>query len=312
MTADSPVIAEVVRNGFVESVHRGRVLVCAPDATRLLAVGDVDRLMLPRSCLKPMQTCALLHAGWQPTDTEMVAVAAASHSGEPAHLDVVRRILRAAGLDEDALQNTPDQPLDEQTRNARITAGTGPDRRSQNCSGKHAAMRATCVARGWPVEDYVDAAHPLQQAVIAAVRELAAESVDTVVVDGCGAPALALTMRGLVRAFAAAAASEVGAAMRRHPDLVGGTRRDVTRLMETIAGLTVKDGAEGVVVATLEDGTTVAVKVDDGAARARTPVLAAALARFGVDLSAVADLARPAVLGHGKPVGVVRAVLPIG
>ena len=182
-----------------------------------------------------------------------------------------------------------------------------------NCSGKHAAMLATCVAAGWPVVGYLEPQHPLQVALTAAVERLAGEPVTRVVTDGCGAPQHALPLTALARAFsrlitAADGTPEhrVATAMREHPQLVGGAGRDVTRLMEGIPGLLAKDGAEGVYAAALPDGSAVALKIDDGAARARTPVLLAALAVLGADVSGVTDLAALPVLGGGEPVGSVR------
>src|SRR4051812_10409884 len=165
------VVAEVVRNGFVESVHHGRVVALDPDGKELLSIGDVRAPFFPRSAMKPLQTLGMLRAGWQPSDDEQVALACASHSGERAHIDVVRRILAEAGLDESALDNTLGMPLAEADATARIRAGEGPDRLHQNCSGKHSAMLATCVASGWPTDSYRDPAHPLQAAIRAAIED---------------------------------------------------------------------------------------------------------------------------------------------
>ncbi|MBV9098657.1 MAG: asparaginase [Frankiaceae bacterium] len=283
-----PLVVEVTRNGFVESLHHGTVVVLDPSGLVVDAWGDVAAPMFPRSSLKPLQALALLAAGWSPPDDACLALAAASHSGEPKHLEVVRRILAAAGLDESALDNTPD-----------------PDHLRQNCSGKHAAMVATCVAADWPTQGYRDPDHPLQVAIRATVEGLCGEPVAKVAVDGCGAPLFAVSLAGLARGFARVLGSPVAKAMRAHPDLVGGTGRDVTGLMEAVPGLVAKDGAEGVYAAVTADGGAVAVKVYDGAARARLPLLLHGLARLGVDVEPLRSLVPP-VLGHGEPVGVVR------
>jgi L-asparaginase II len=155
----------------------------------------------------------------------------------------------------------------------------------------------------------------VQRAIRAAVEDLAGESVEGVTVDGCGAPLFALSLTGLARAFArlatAAGGSEqrVATAMRSHPDLVGGTGRDITLLMQGVPELVAKDGAEGVQAAALPDGRCLALKVDDGAGRARAPLAVAALERLGVDVAAVASLRTPPILGHGEPVGELRATL---
>ncbi|HET7530866.1 MAG TPA: asparaginase [Mycobacteriales bacterium] len=311
-----PVVAEVVRGDLVESTHHGSVVGIAADGARVLMLGDVDGAIYPRSAVKPLQTVGLLRAGWDPDDEEQVALACASHSGEDEHLVVVRRILRAAGLDERDLDNTPDLPLEAAASRELLRGGGEPDRLHQNCSGKHAAMLATCVTAGWPVTGYRAPTHPVQLAVRGAVEDLAGERSAHVTVDGCGAPLFSLSLTGLARAFARLATAEPGTperrvadAVRRHPHLVGGTGRDVTRLLAGVPGLVAKDGAEGVQAAALPDGRAVAVKIGDGSGRARAAVVVAALERLGVDTDPVAELRTVAVLGHGEPVGQLRATL---
>jgi L-asparaginase II len=306
-----PVVAEVVRNGFVESRHHGRVVALNVDGSVAFAVGDVEAPMFPRSSIKPVQATAMLDAGWQPDDAAQIALACASHSGEDAHVAVVRRILASAGLDVSALQNTPDLPLNDTAARAVLRAGGDKDALHQNCSGKHAAMLATCVANGWPTDTYREPQHPLQQAIRRTVERLAGEPVAAEAVDGCGAPLFAISLVGLARAFAGLTDGVVGDAMRAHPDLIGGTGRDVSALMRDIPGLIAKDGAEGVYAAALSDGLAVAVKIDDGAGRARRVVLAWALEQLGVDPSATAALRDVPVLGHGERVGFVRNVTSV-
>lgn len=310
-----PVVAEVVRNGHVESRHRGSVVAVRGDGSCAIEVGDVRAGVFPRSTLKPLQALGMLRSGWRPDDSEQIALASASHSGEAAHVAVVRRILAAAGLDETALDNTAGLPLDGAAARALIRAGDGPDSLHQNCSGKHAAMLATCVAAGWPTAGYRDAAHPLQQSIAATVEDLTGERIVAVAVDGCGAAMFAVSLRGLARAFAGLASAPAGSlerrvadAMRGHPYLVGGTGRDVTALMQAVDGLVAKDGAEGVYAAGLADGRAVALKIEDGAGRARAPVMVAALRAAGVDSPGLEPLETTPVLGHGAPVGEVRAV----
>ena len=304
MTA--PLVVEVIRNNFVESRHRGHVIAVAADGSVVLQAGDVDAPMFARSSLKPLQATAMLDAGWAPADDAQIALACASHSGEPMHTDVVRRILAAAGLDVDALQNTPSLPLSTDAAHALIRAGGGKDALHQNCSGKHAAMLATCVARGWPTATYRDPDHPLQHAIRETMERFTGEPVAATAVDGCGAPLFATSLTGLARAFATLATSRIADAMRAHPDLVGGTGRDVTAAMQAIPGLMAKDGAEGVYAASLPDGRAAAVKVEDGAGRARGPLLALALERLGLDPAATSVLREVPVLGHGQPVGGLR------
>ena len=305
-------LVEVVRSGFVECLHRGSVVALDADGSVAFAVGDPERPILPRSSNKPMQAVAMVRAGLD-LDGNLLALACASHSGEPFHLDGVREILAGAGLDESALQTPPDFPVDEVEKLAYVARGGQPAAVAMNCSGKHAAMLATCVLNSWPTASYRDPAHPLQQAVREAIGDLAAERVSATGVDGCGAPVFGLTLAGLARAFRAIALAGDGTAeqrvaesIRSHPTWLGGTRRDVTRLIEGVPGLIAKDGAEGVYAAALPDGRAVALKIEDGGQRARPPVMAAALARLGVDAPVLAEMGSAPLLGGGEPVGDVR------
>ena len=307
------VVAEVVRSGFVEGHHHGSVLALAADGSRVLALGAVDAPVFPRSSNKPMQAVGMLEAGLD-LDGELLALACASHSGEPFHVDGVRRVLAAAGLDESALQTPPDYPVDEQEKYAVLAAGGTKAPVLMNCSGKHAAMLATCVANGWPLDTYRDPGHPLQQQLATTVARLAGEPVTATGVDGCGAPVFALTLAGLARAFVAIATAPPGTpehrvaeAIRQHPEWLGGTRRDVTALVRGVPGLIAKDGAEGVYAAALPDGRAVTLKVEDGGQRARPPVMVAALRALGVEAAVLGELAEAPVLGGGQPVGSVRA-----
>jgi L-asparaginase II len=227
----------------------------------------------------------------------------------------VQVILAGAGLTEAALQNTPALPSNATERTRWLLDDRPPSSLAQGCSGKHAAMVATCVANAWPVETYRDPDHPLQQAIGGVLAELSRDDVTAVVVDGCGAPAHAITLTGLARAFSAIATGTAGsaegrlaAAVRAHPWFVGGTGRDVTDLMTTVPGLIAKDGAEAVYAAALPDGRAAAVKISDGGPRAGAVVLGEALRRLGVAADQLEVLAGPPVLGHGQRVGLVRPV----
>ena len=311
----SAVLVEVVRSGFVEGHHRGSVVALGRDGAPVLSVGDVDLPVFPRSSNKPLQAVAMLEAGLD-LDGELLALATASHSGEPFHLDGALRILAAAGLDESDLKTPAEYPVEEAERLAYAAAGGLPRPLAMNCSGKHAAMLATCVRNGWATDSYLEPDHPLQRAIAGTVERLAGERIAAVGTDGCGAPLFALTLTGLARAFARIATApdgtpehRVATAIRRHPDWVGGTRRDVTQLLAGIPGLVAKDGAEGVYAAALPDGRAAALKIEDGAARARPPVLVAALRALGVQAPVLDTLAEAPVHGGGRPVGAVRCVL---
>ncbi|RNL77480.1 asparaginase [Nocardioides marmorisolisilvae] len=312
------VVAEVVRSGFVEGAHRGTVVALAADGSRALEIGDADATMLPRSCSKPLQALAMVRAGLD-LDGELLALACASHSGEPFHLDGVRRILAGVGLDESALQNPPGWPLADAAEEALIRAGGEQSVLAMNCSGKHAAMLATCVANGWSTDDYLSPAHPLQQAIAATIAELTGIAVEVAATDGCGAPLLSTSVTGLARAFSVLATSEepaaqrVAGAIRAHPEWVSGTTRDELVLLRAIPGAIAKAGAEACYVVALDDGRAFALKISDGAARARPVVMAALLTRLGVDVEAGVDTAAvrstgaAPLLGGSVVVGEIRA-----
>ena len=300
------IVAELVRSGFVESVHHGSVAVLGG-----AGVGDVTGPVFPRSSNKPLQTVGMLRAGLVPADAADLALISGSHFGEPFHVRRVRDILAGAGLTVDALGCPAALPLSEPDRDTWVRGGGGPERVLMNCSGKHAGMLATCVVNGWPVEGYLDPKHPLQVAMAAAVTDLAGEPIAATGVDGCGAPVFAFSLTALARAFrrlveAAPGTPErrVADAMRAHPELVAGTSADDTALMRAVPGLLAKGGAEGVVAVAVPGVGAVAIKIEDGAMRARTPVLLSALRRLGVEVPDMREL----VFGGGEPVGEVRSV----
>jgi L-asparaginase II len=318
----NPVLAEVIRSGFTESRHRGMIVALNPDGSVRLAAGAVGEPMFPRSSNKPMQATAMLRCGLD-LDSKLLALAAASHSGEDFQVAGVREILARAGLADDALQCPPDLPLDSDAQRVLLRGGGEPDRVHMNCSGKHAAMLATCVTAGWPTISYLDPEHPLQQEIRHEVAALSGEQVHAVGVDGCGAPLLAICLTGLARAFRAVVLAKPGSAerrvadaMRAHPDWTSGTTRPERALMEAIPGLLLKSGAEGVEAFALADGAAVAFKIDDGAQRARTAITVALLRELGADRLPGADnatldrLATGPVLGGGRLVGEIRATLP--
>ncbi|RNL66101.1 asparaginase [Nocardioides marmoriginsengisoli] len=315
-----PVIADLVRSGFVEGHHYGSVLALGADGAPAYERGDVRTPILPRSCSKPLQALGMVRAGLD-LDGELLALACASHSGEPFHLDAVRRILAGAGLDESALANPPGWPLTDAAQEDLIRSGGSKSVLAMNCSGKHAAMLATCVANDWPTEGYLDPAHPLQQQIAAVFAEVTGEPVAHVAVDGCGAPLLATSLTGLARAFAHLSTSDrpeerrIAAAIRTHPEYVSGTARDERALLTAIPGAIGKAGAEACYAVALADGRAFALKVDDGGARARPVVMAGLLRHLGVDTEpgvdteAVRRTGAAPLHGGGKVVGEIRPVL---
>jgi L-asparaginase II len=308
----NPVVAEVVRSGFTESRHRGAVAGLAADGTQVISAGQTAVPFFPRSANKPLQATGMLRCGLD-LDGELLALASASHSGEDFHVDGVRKILSGAGLTEADLRCPPSWPIDPETTRRLMTSGEDMSRIRMNCSGKHSAMLATCVANGWDPAGYLAPGHPLQQALRRTVEDLAGEPVTAIGVDGCGAPLFALTLGGLARAFrqlviAAPGRPErrVADAMRAYPEWTSGTIRDERLLMDAVPGLLIKGGAEGVDAFALADGRAGVVKIDDGAHRGRTPVTVATLRLLGAAVPG--ELATIPVIGGEAEVGVIRAV----
>lgn len=306
-------LAEVVRSGFVEGAHRGSVVVLDGTGVAVASAGDVTSPIFPRSASKPMQAIGMLRAGLPLTDPADVALVSASHAGEDFHLARVGALLQRAGLDASALHCPPDLPVGVAAREAVLRAGGGPTRVQMNCSGKHSGMLLTCEAAGWPLEGYWRPEHPLQQRLRASIEEFTGEQAAAVGVDGCGAPVLAVSLTGLAGAFLRLVDAEPGSvprtvadAMRAHPEIVGGTQADDTRLMRGVPGLLAKVGAEGVIAVALPGVGAVALKIDDGADRARMPVLVSALRRLGVDAPVLTEYAEVPLFGGGVPVGAVR------
>lgn len=306
-------LAEVIRSGFREGIHHGSVVVLDAAGAVLAAAGDVGAPIFPRSSNKPMQAIGMLRSGLRLVDDADLAMVCASHHGTDHHVARVSALLRSAGLAESALRCPPDLPLDGTARVALLAGGGGPSRIRMNCSGKHAGMLLTCLAAGWPVEEYWRPEHPLQDRIRATVARLTGEEAAAVGVDGCGAPVLSASLTGLAGAYLRLVSGAPGSvertvadAMRAHPLLVGGAESPDSRLMAGVPGLLAKGGAEGVLVAALPSAGAVAVKIDDGASRAARPVLVAGLRRLGVDAVVLDELAEEPVRGGGEPVGAVR------
>lgn len=307
-----PVLVEVSRNGFVESRHRGGLVLLAPDGSIELAVGDPGATVLPRSSLKPFQAVAMVESGY-PGRGELLALAAASHDAQDVHVAGVRAILAAAGLEESALQCPAALPESPHALLGWVRGGGGEARICHNCSGKHSAMLATCAHNRWDLATYRDPDHPLQRAVGAVVERFTGDPVRKVAVDGCGAPAFGVSLVGLARGFSGLmttqddAAVLVRDAMRAHPRMIAGTGEPDTEVMAAVPTLLCKSGAEGVIAAALPDGRSLAAKIDDGGARARPPLLVAVLRRWGLDAAALGAWAAVPVLGGGSAQGTVTA-----
>jgi len=318
---DSVELAVVERSGFIESRHAGAAVVLSPEGEVVARHGNADALILPRSSLKPLQAVACLTAG-AVLEGEQLALSTASHSGTDRHAEVVREMLTAGGLNEDDLACPPAWPSDSATRDEMVREHGQEARIRMNCSGKHAAMLRACVATGWPTDGYLDPSHPLQAHIRDVIARLTGEKMAHTAIDGCGAPVYALSLTGLARAihrigtaserspFALhRVAGSLVKAVRENPWTIDGPGRPDTIAIERL-GVFAKGGAEGVMVMVAPNGTTVALKMLDGGARASTIVAATLLARAGglsdADVTGLADSLPLTVLGGGANVGAIR------
>jgi L-asparaginase II len=304
------VLLEVVRNGMVESIHSGHLLISDSEGKTLLALGDLESPIYPRSAVKSIQSSAMVRAGLK-LSLKQLALVCASHAGSSEHLEVAKSILIGAGLTEGDLLNTPDKPLGSAERSA--WGSNEATALAANCSGKHAGMLATCVINGWDLKSYKDSSHPLQVAIIKEFETLTGEKITKIAVDGCGAPLFALSINSISRGLRTLIKSsdpvhnEVVSACRENPNMVSGPGRLPTILMDK-TGLFAKDGAEGVLVIATKDGGTIIWKMSDGSQRGAAELAMASLLHLGIKL----ELPRESVLGGGQVVGEVRASKLVG
>ncbi|WP_354641827.1 asparaginase [Kitasatospora camelliae] len=308
-----PALAEVIRSGFTEGRHRGSLVLLAADGSVDLALGAPDAPVFPRSTAKPFQAVATLRAGLA-LNGELLALAASSHSAEAFHRDAVRRILVAAGLNEAALRTPADLPMDQVEAELLLRNGGERAPIMMDCSGKHAGWLAASAANAWDLAGYLDPAHPIQVLAREALEEATGETPVHVGTDGCGAPLHAVSLTGLARGYRSFVLADPGTpqrrvadAMRAHPEYVAGTRRADTWLMRAVPGALSKMGAEAVQVVALADGRALAFKIEDGAERARGPVLAAALRRLGLEDEVLTRIGAEPLHGGGAVVGEIRA-----
>jgi L-asparaginase II len=275
----NPLIVDVVRSGVVESSHLVDVAIAGSGGELVSAAGDPETVAYLRSSAKPVQATVCLGLGWEPPGAEQLAIACASHNGEPEHVAAVRTTLRSAGLTEDHLRCPEDVPA---------SAGAEPATRGRvyhNCSGKHAAMLAATVASGGDPSRYLEGDTEIHRGVRSALESLAGSSARAVGVDGCGVPTFAFTLTGSAAIYARIPAAAAGAiaAMRAHPFLVAGTRRICTAVMTRVPGMVLKVGAEGLICGALIDrGLGFALKTRDGGMRGREPAALHVLEALGL------------------------------
>lgn len=315
LRSSGPVLVHLVRNGAIESEHCGHAVIVDLTGMPIVEYGDVDVPILPRSCNKPLQAIGMLRCGLA-VEGPLLALAGASHAGEAFHIDGVGDLLRRHNLDESALQNPADYPSDSVAHDEWIRADRTPSVLAHNCSGKHAAMVATCRVNGWPIDSYLDPGHPLQQALSRHVGELANEPSTAAAVDGCGAPVFQVSLSGMARAFGRIAAAtggfecQLADAFREYSAWASGTRRDECALHRAVPGLVTKAGAEGTFAVGLASGHGLAIKVSDGSQRARLPIVLALLGAIGV-VAAELETLTPVITGGFETVGEVRYVGPM-
>ncbi|BBK35301.1 asparaginase [Allostella sp. ATCC 35155] len=326
----NPVLVEVTRGTAVESRHRGSIAVVDAGGNLVHRVGDVAQAVYPRSAIKPLQALLLVESGaadrFGLTDREL-ALACASHRGEPVHTEAVSSWLGRVGLSPADLECGAHLPYDPKSMEALLRANGQASTLHNNCSGKHSGFVTAALHLGLPIKGYIQAEHPLQQRLYRTVEEMGGESLEGTGrgADGCGIPVFGVPLRALARAFArlddtaglepkrAEAAHRILAAMAAEPVMVSGHGNFVTRVMQ-VAGETVrlKSGAEGVYCAVLVGrGIGIAVKIDDGAGRAAEVAMAAALRRLGAFTPAqereLADFLEVPIRNvAGRDVGVIR------
>ncbi|WP_322418491.1 asparaginase [Mesorhizobium huakuii] len=295
----NPVLVEVLRGAIVESAHRGAVAVFDADGKAVLEIGDTSKPVFPRSAVKAIQALPLVETGAADAygfGNRELALACASHSGEPEHVELARSILAKAGLDGSALECGAHWPSSHAAEIALARAGGSPNALHNNCSGKHSGFLCTCVHSGIAHGGYVKVGHALQEMVRDAMQSVtgAVHGADERATDGCSIPTYAVPLKSFALGFArmatqngfgperTKAAKRLLAACMAEPFFVAGTGREDVALMEAAPGrIFTKGGAEGVHCAAIPElGLGIALKCDDGAHRASEAMVAAVLARL--------------------------------
>jgi L-asparaginase II len=320
----NPIVVEVTRGAMVESRHRAAIAVADADGKVVRAWGDIEQAIYARSAIKPLQALPLIESGAADRfhlGDEQLALACASHSGEPRHVELVRAWLARIGCNSGDLECGSHLPYHQRSAEALIKAGQQPDAVHNNCSGKHAGFLSTARHLDEPIRGYVRSEHPVQQRVLGVLEQLCALRLGDAPrgIDGCGIPVIGIPLGNLAMAMArladpgdhvpparAAAAKRILAAMAAQPFLVAGSGRFCTRLMTVARGkVAVKTGAEGVFCAALPTlGLGVALKVDDGAARAAEVAMGQVLRTLGLltddECKALSDVLLPPVLNRAE------------
>ncbi len=326
----NPVLVEALRGAVVESRHRGAIAVVDADGAPAFECGDVDRPVFPRSSVKALQALRLIETGaadrYGLTDHEL-ALACASHGGEPGHVATAQLMLTRIGLDASALRCGAHPPMYAPSVTALYRAGEEPSALHNNCSGKHSGFLCLACMLGADPRGYIEPDHPVQREIKAVIESTTGAAIpdERRGIDGCSVPTWAVPLKSLALGFArfgtghglaperAKAAARLRAACAAHPWYVAGTGRFCTEVMQRLgARAFVKVGAEGVYCGALpERGLGIAVKCDDGGARAAEVIMPALIARFGAlseaERAALDHLARPTLRNwNGFMVGALR------
>jgi L-asparaginase II len=297
---EAPILVEVLRGSTVESRHRGCYAIVDAAGRLSAAAGDIERPVFPRSAIKPLQALPLIETGAADAlglGNDELALACASHQGEPVHVEKVRIFLAKAGLTVADLECGAHRPTNRAAAEALVRTGEAPSALHNNCSGKHAGFLATARHMDEPSAGYINRDHPVQQRVAAAIGEMMEYDVLAAAwgVDGCGIPSFAVPARALALGMARladpsaltpsrrSAAVRIMAAMAAEPLLVDGSGGLTTEVMRVAAPtVRLKPGAEAVFCAALPTlGLGVALKIDDGGMRAAQVAIMALLDRLG-------------------------------
>jgi L-asparaginase II len=326
----NPVLVEVLRGAVVESRHRGAIAVVDADGAPAFVCGDVDRPVFPRSSVKALQALRLIETGaadrYGLTDHEL-ALACASHGGEPGHVATAQLMLTRIGLDVSALRCGAQPPMYGPSVSALYCAGEEPSALHNNCSGKHSGFLCLACMLGADPRGYIEPDHPVQREIKAVIESVTGAAIpdERRGIDGCSVPTWAVPLKHLALGFArfgtghglaperAKAAARLRAACAAHPWYVAGTGRFCTEVMQRLGPRAfVKVGAEGVYCGALpERGLGIAVKCDDGGARAGEVIMASLIARFGAlseaEGAALDHQARPTLRNwNGFMIGALR------
>ncbi len=326
----SPVLVEVTRGAEVESRHRGQITVVDAGGKVVRHLGDPEVLVCMRSLAKPFQALPLLTTGAAAAfkfSPEELALFCGSLSGQDFQVELVEKVLARIGLTSQALQCGSHPPLHRPSAQALAQAGVKPTALHHTCAGKHASMLALCVYHGWPLDGYLAVDHQVQRLILKTVGdmvEVAPEHIP-VALDGCGAPVFYVPLMNIAVGYARLAAAKAGtpagtlmAAILAHPRHIAGDGRLDTDLMLALPGrIFAKSGAEGgYALALIKEGLGVAVKIEDGQARALNPTIIAVLEQMGLFPAEAGEVLaayrQQPILNHLKQeVGQIRPVFSL-